>query len=64
MDSSSDTLSTPFAAAPTAARRLRTADHRFYTWACVAAFAVVFAGFARTYSSNQHRTNAEETSLT
>jgi hypothetical protein len=48
-DSSSDTLSRPLAAAPTAARRFRLAEHRFYAWACVAAFAVVFAGFARTY---------------
>ncbi len=29
--------------------RRRLADHRFYAWAGVAAFAVVFAGFARTY---------------
>jgi hypothetical protein len=27
----------------------RSADHRFYAWASMAAFAVVFAGFAPTY---------------
>jgi hypothetical protein len=32
-----------------ASRRPRRADHRFYTWAGVAAFVVIFAGFARTY---------------
>ena len=36
-------------AAIAASRPPRRADHRFYTWACVAAFAVVFTGFARTY---------------
>jgi hypothetical protein len=49
MDSPPDTLSQPFATAPAAARRLRLADHRFYAGACAAAFAIVFAGFARTY---------------
>jgi hypothetical protein len=37
------------AAAVVAARPPRRADHRFYAWAAVAAFAVVFSGFARTY---------------
>lgn len=27
----------------------RRADHRYYAWAGAAAFAIVFAGFARTY---------------
>lgn len=36
-------------ATPVATGKLRLADHCFYAWACVAAFAVVFAGFARTY---------------
>jgi hypothetical protein len=49
VNSSSDAPTTPFGAAPIPARRLRFADHRFYAWACVAAFVVVFAGFARTY---------------
>ena len=31
------------------ARGLRSKGHRFYLWASIAAFAVVFAGFARTY---------------
>jgi hypothetical protein len=35
----------PVAASPSS----RHADHRHYTWAGAAAFAVVFAGFARTY---------------
>jgi len=49
MDSSPDTLSQPFATVPAADRRLRLADHRFYAAACAAAFAIVLAGFARTY---------------
>ena len=40
----------PERVAPAAtARRRRTAEHRIYSWAVVAAFAVVFVGFARTY---------------
>ncbi len=33
--------------APASSRR--SADHHFFAWASLAAFAVVFAGFARTY---------------
>jgi hypothetical protein len=43
---------TPFLApaeAVAASRPPRRADHRFYAWAGAAAFAIVFAGFARTY---------------
>ena len=37
------------AAAVVASRAPRRADHRFYAWAGAAAFAIVLAGFARTY---------------
>ena len=36
-------------AAGAPARRRREGEHRLYRWAVVAAFAVVFVGFARTY---------------
>jgi hypothetical protein len=37
------------AAAAAASRPPRRADHRYYAWAGAAAFAIVLAGFARTY---------------
>jgi len=37
------------AATVAASRAPRRADHRFYVWAGAAAFAIVLAGFARTY---------------
>lgn len=37
------------AAADATGRPPRRADHRYYAWAAAAAFAIVFAGFARTY---------------